>query len=272
MNYQSAATRSRVVLALLCVWTASAIGLVVVNVLRLDLVNRVGSGQPVSLEEARASDSLVSGAALASSGVYVLAAIAVLMWLHRVVRNNQMLGERYLRFSPGFAVGCWFIPFANLVFPYQAVREAWGASDPELPWSTSDTRPRSRSSGLVLAWWLTFIAGSLAGLATLGFGPSSGVDVLTRVRAITYITVVQEALHLAAALLLIAVVTRLTSRQDQKTQSMLAAALARPTPPAYAAAAITGPGFMPPGFAQSAGMSPPPPPPPPALPPPPPPR
>ena len=218
MTYQPAATRSRVVIALLIVWIAGAIGLVVVNLLRLNLVNRIASGQLVTLNEARASDSLVSGVALASVGVYVLAGIAVLMWLHRVVRNNQSLGERYLRFSPGFAVGCWFIPFVNLVLPYQAVREAWGASDPELPWSTPDTRRRSGSSGLVLAWWLTFIAGSLAGLATLGFGPSSGVDVLTRVRAITYITVVQEALHLAAVLLLIAVVARLTSRQGSRNQ------------------------------------------------------
>ena len=270
MNYQSAATRSRAAIALLGVWMASAVGLVVVNLFRLDLVNRVGSGQRVGLDEARASDSLVSGAALASSGVYVLAAIAVLMWLHRAVRNNHILGERDLRFSPAFAVGCWFIPFANLVLPYQAVREAWGAADPELPWSTPESRRGSRGSGLVLAWWLTFILGSLAGLATLGFGPNSDVDVLTRVRAITYITVVQEGLHLAAALLFIAVVTRLTSRQDQKAQSMLAAALAQSTPPAYAAPAMAGPGFMPPGFAHAAGMSPPPPPP--APPPPPPPR
>ena len=268
MNYQSADTRSRAVIALLIVWMVSAIGLVVVNLLRLGLVNRIASGQAVTLDEARTSDSLVSGAALASVGVYVLAAIAVLMWLHRVARNNQSFGERDLRFSPGLAVGVWFIPFANFVRPYHAVREAWAASDPQLPWSTPETRRHSRGSGLVLAWWLTFIAGSLVSVATLGYGPDSGVDAVTRVTAITYITVVQETLHLAAALLLIAVVRRLTSRQDQKAQSMLAAVLARPTPPAYAIPAISS-GFIPPGFAAQAGMSPPPPPPaPPPLPPP----
>lgn len=269
MNYQSAETRSRAVIALLLVWIASALGLVVVNLLRLDLVNRIASGQPVSLDEARASDNLVSSVALAHVGVYVLAAIAVLMWLHRAVRNSHILGERYLRFSPGFAVGCWFIPFANLVLPYQAVREAWGASDPALPWSTPDTRRRSRGGGLVVAWWLTFIAGSLAGAASVGFGPNSNTDPLTSVRAITYIALAQAALTFVAALLLIAVVTRLTSRQDQKAQALLAAALAQPMPPAYAAPATAGPGFIPPGFVVQAGMAPPPPPP---APPPPPPR
>lgn len=270
MNYESAETRSRAVIALLVVWMVSAIGLVVVNLLRLGLVNRIAAGQPVTLDEARASDSLVSGAALASVGIYVLAAIAVLMWLHRVVRNNQSFGERDLHFSPGLAVGVWFIPFANFVRPYHAVREAWAAADPQLPWSTPETRRRSRGGGLVLAWWLTFISGSLAGVATLGYGPNSDVDALTRVTAITYITVVQQTTQLAAALLLIAVVTRLTSRQDQKAQSMITAALAQPTPPAYASPSMVSPGFMPSGFAAQAGMSPPPPPP--APPPPPPPR
>lgn len=268
MNYESAAARSRVVIVLLIVWIAGAIGLVVVNLLRLDLVNRIAAGQPVSLAEARASDSLVGGVALASSGVYVLAAIAVLMWLHRVVRNNQRLGERYLRFSPGFAVGCWFIPFANFVLPYQAVREAWGASDPGLPSSTSDSRRRARGRGLVVAWWLTFIVGSLIGTASLGFGPNSNADPLTSVRAITYITLVQEALHFVAALLLIAVVTQLTSRQDQKAHAMVAALLAQPPPYVQTSPAMAGPGFMPPGFAHAAGMSPPPPPTPPPPPPP----
>jgi hypothetical protein len=105
---------------------AAAIGLVVVSLIRLDLVNRIAAGQTVSLDDASASDALVSNVARVSGGVYLLTAIAVLLWLHRVVQNNQILGERYLRFSPAFAVGCWFIPFANLVLPFRAVREAWG--------------------------------------------------------------------------------------------------------------------------------------------------
>lgn len=38
---------------------ADAIGLIVVNLLRLDLVNRCAAGQTVSLQDARASDTLV---------------------------------------------------------------------------------------------------------------------------------------------------------------------------------------------------------------------
>lgn len=268
MSYQSATTRSRLVVVGLALWLVSAIALVIVNLLRLDLVNRIASGQSVSFDEATSSDNLVTGVARVGVGVYLLTAIFVLIWLHRVVRNNHASGERYLRFSPAWAVGCWFVPFLNFVVPYQAVREAWGGSDPELPWSTPDTRRRSRGSPLIAVWWLTFIGGSLVGLAAIGFGPNSGIDPLTRVRAITYITIVQEAIELAAALLVIAIVARLTARQDQKSEAMMRAALAAPSPSGSLAPAMAGPGFIPPGFAQQAGMTPPQPP---AAPPPPPP-
>lgn len=265
VSYQPAAARSRAVRALLIVWMVTAMALIVANLLRLNLVNSIAAGQPVSVQDAAGSDSLVTNVARLSVGVYVLAAIALLMWLHRVVRNNHVLGERYLRFSPALAVGCWFIPFANLVLPFQAVREAWGAADPELPSSTPDTRNSSRGSGLVVAWWLTFILGSLVGLASIGYGPNSGVDAFTRVRAATYITVVQEALHIAAALLLIAVVMRLTTRQEQKSSRVQAIPYAASaSPPSYGdvTPAPTRPAFMPACVSQYAGLPPPPAPPP----------
>jgi hypothetical protein len=52
-----------------------------------------------------------------------------------------------LRFTPGWAVGWWFVPFANLVKPFQTVRELWKASDPGAPdWWGSETLP-------VIGWW-----------------------------------------------------------------------------------------------------------------------
>ena len=62
---------------------------------------------------------------LASTGflVWLGTATAVLMWVHRAYRNLPALGARDMAYSPGWAVGWWFIPFLNLVRPYQVVRE-----------------------------------------------------------------------------------------------------------------------------------------------------
>ena len=74
------------------------------------------------------------------------AALAVPMWIHRCYRNLPALGSRG-HFSPAWAAGCWFVPIANLVLPYGAVRDVWAAS-----------RPRGRwNAGLVAAWWLAWL-------------------------------------------------------------------------------------------------------------------
>ncbi len=56
------------------------------------------------------------------------------------------------RFSNGMAIGGWFIPLANAVLPYLALRDAWrrGAND-EQGW-------------LVAAWWLSYLAATLLGV------------------------------------------------------------------------------------------------------------
>jgi hypothetical protein len=52
------------------------------------------------------------------------------MWVHRTYRNLPSLGASDLNYSPGWAVGYYFIPILNLFRPYQVMRETWQASDP----------------------------------------------------------------------------------------------------------------------------------------------
>jgi Domain of unknown function (DUF4328) len=56
---------------------------------------------------------------------FVGSAVAVPMWMHRAYRNLPALRAQALRWSPGWAAGGWFIPFANLVIPFQVMRELW---------------------------------------------------------------------------------------------------------------------------------------------------
>lgn len=76
--------------------------------------------------------------------VGLLAIIFYLVWFSRVytfIRATRG-GTKY---SNGMAIGGWFIPFANFVMPYLALRDAWrrGANDD--------------SGFLVGVWWLCYI-------------------------------------------------------------------------------------------------------------------
>jgi hypothetical protein len=71
---------------------------------------------------------IVSISAILQLGVRVICVVLFLTWLYRVFRNLPAIGARNLEFSPGWAIGWWFIPFANLVQPYKVVKELYGES------------------------------------------------------------------------------------------------------------------------------------------------
>ena len=56
--------------------------------------------------------------------------ISLLVWIYAAHANLPALRGTNLEFSDGWAVGWFFVPIANLVKPYQVVREIWRSSDP----------------------------------------------------------------------------------------------------------------------------------------------
>ena len=150
--------------AALAAWIASAALQVIADATRISVVSAVINGTGVSLDDAQNSDRLVSLAALIHLGVFVLAAVAFLMWLYRAVANNHALGAYELRFTPGWAVGWWFVPLANLVCPLQIIAEAWRAADPSASRSTAELRARLRTPAIVITWWLLYLIGNVIAL------------------------------------------------------------------------------------------------------------
>jgi len=80
------------------------------------------------METAQLLDTLVRIASLLYLGIWIAAAILFLKWVYRSNRNAREMGVAGLKFTPGWAVGCYFVPFANLGLPFLAMREIWNAS------------------------------------------------------------------------------------------------------------------------------------------------
>jgi hypothetical protein len=112
-----------------------------------------------------------SGLIVGAAGVAL--AVLSIVWLYRVVRNHVALG-RQVRWSPGWAIGGWFLPPVVYVIPFLVLRESWQASDPAAP-AGSTTWRRSAESPALWAWFLlysvapvVFIAIGVSQFATLG--------------------------------------------------------------------------------------------------------
>lgn len=122
----------------LFVFFAATLVLTVVALLsgwiELRLLGRiVADPASVSSVEADASDRRQALIGMLQLLLYLGTVLAFLVWFRRAYRNLPILGAESLRFSNGWAVGAWFVPFLNLVRPKQLADDIWRASDPALP-------------------------------------------------------------------------------------------------------------------------------------------
>ncbi|MDZ4276264.1 MAG: DUF4328 domain-containing protein [Erythrobacter sp.] len=93
--------------------------------------------------------------------IYFGSVIAVGMWIHRAHANLHEAGIPGLEFSPGWAVGWYFIPIAFLFKPFQAMRELWNASH-----QTGNSLSAPAPGNLSLWWGLWIISNILANIST----------------------------------------------------------------------------------------------------------
>lgn len=175
----------------------------------------------------RVGNLLVALVGLTKLAVYFATLVAFLMWLHSAYENLSAFAPK-TDFSPGWAVGYWFIPFVNLVLPYRVVKETWIKSDPAVDFSAgfADAGERARSTAPVAVWWLFWLAANVSGqvyyrLSNGGRAADSSAEIAG---------VANNALLIAAATLAAAVVWTIDQMQSEKGPR-LATDISSPPPP-----------------------------------------
>lgn len=154
-------------------------------------------------------------------GVRALLFVLFLMWFQRAYRNLPALGREDLSASSTEAVLCFFIPFLNLVRPYQLAQEIWRGSD----LSTLDPNQKVVFSSALVGWWWAFLWISIllraAAWYTSRYTGLAG-DVLISGEALVAVWFAMGAIlmQMIAALLGLHVVKTITTNQDEKFRRM----------------------------------------------------
>ncbi len=139
----------------------------------------------------------------------LVAGICFLVWTYRLSRNLRVLGVVGLKFTPGWAVGYFFIPIISLWKPYQVFQEIWRASDPG---------PAPRSGGA----WQNLPVPALLGFWWVLWMISNVIDRLAaQAPNDPEAEMVSAVFSLVSALLALCVVRLFTVRQE-KTARLLA--------------------------------------------------
>ena len=132
--------------------------------------------------------------------VFIILGITFLRWIYRTNRNLAALSGEEMRFTPGWSVGWYFIPIANLFKPYQAMKEIWEISH----------KNQSEPSLTLILWWACWLISNYLGefaleyvmgsesvaqysVSTLIYIASDGFDVVLNIVALILVTQIGKA-------------------------------------------------------------------------------
>lgn len=148
--------------------------------------------------------------------VLLLTAIPVCLWTFRAHANLHEGGIAGLHFSPGWAVGSFFVPVLNLWVPFQAMRELVNRSEGE----PADFA--AGSVGDVTSWWACHIAAFILSCITTVIAL---VPLLTNAwfttppAATSFLGLLNIVLWIGSAVYLLKVIVRVTQAQRHGVSS-----------------------------------------------------
>lgn len=202
-------TRAVAAIVLLTIVATADFAGVASGIFQAIILHRIAGGAHVSEATIVLNDLVYAGIGIVQSLAILMTAIVFLMWLHRAYANLGEVGTRVTRFTPGWAVGFWFIPILNVFRPYQVVSETWRRSE----WLNAPGISTEKSPAVVGWWWLSFlVSGTLGRIFARRIGAAEFID---EVIGATWLGVLADTASCIAALLAIAVVSGIDRHQQR---------------------------------------------------------
>ncbi|RIQ12651.1 DUF4328 domain-containing protein [Jiangella rhizosphaerae] len=227
---------------------------------RIGYVSDVLESGGIDPSRAEDADAFVGVAAVLWLLLFLATAVVFIVWQYRHAANARLLGAQGGVSSPGWAIGGWFIPLANLVIPAINVYSNAQTSDTQGRHGAADER---RGSAIVVVWAVCWgLAASLERGAQASVPDELSADYLDRLKSADGLSLAANIGYIAAAVLAIVMVRTLTRRQEAALAARPALAGGQPYgawPPPYGHGqqAYGQPGYGQPGYGQP-GYGPPP--------------
>ncbi|MFI7289218.1 DUF4328 domain-containing protein [Streptomyces anulatus] len=159
------------------------------------------------------------------TSAFLASGVLFIIWFHRTRRNAEVFEPGVQRMGPGWAVGGWFVPVANLWFPYRVASGIWEASvrlHPDGGWRTV---PKT----VLNLWWGGWIVSVLASrIAVSQWNRAQEPEEISDAAALV---AAADALDLVAAVLAIAFVRAVTRMQVERAGIRQAATAPAPAAP-----------------------------------------
>jgi hypothetical protein len=144
--------------------------------------------------------------------IFLGTSISYCMWVYRSHKNLSSFKAAHLNFTPGWAVGWFFVPVMMLWKPFQAVVEITCASHPE---ADTENWPAQQTPTLLKWWWAAWIISQVLNRVDLKIAMSK--DPAT-VALAPWFSAFTSLPNMAAGLLALMVVRLIYARQQEKAK------------------------------------------------------
>lgn len=179
------------------------------DAMQLHLLNSV----PLTQAQAAANDARQREVAWLHLGIYLLTVILFARWIYCVSANCHGFGAQGMKFSPGWSVGCYFVPFTNLYRPFEAMREIWKVSEDPVHWKTA------ADEHLLRWWWGTWLLSGALG--QLSFRLSSDARGISALRDSTTASILSGVSEIALCVVAMSLVSAIFERQEKLVGNVL---------------------------------------------------
>jgi hypothetical protein len=182
----------------------------------MNLIQRIESGESVTVEEVARNDDRQAVMAVVYIAALIVNAPLFISWFHRAYKNLPSLGVSG-RYGSGWAIGGWFVPILAMWRPLQIANDTWRASDLEL--ARTDARENEGESSVPTrqyVWWWSWVAGGIAGSAS--FRSPGTAEKISEFKLSTSIQLASDGLLLVSAVLAITVIVSTSRRQRERFQ------------------------------------------------------
>jgi len=213
--YRSTANLGRALRILLACDAAVALINVIGGIAAIGRIHAMTSFGSDVLLSGTVPQPLPTGLSLLLSFVAIATGIVWLVWQHRAQSNLFAMRAPDLDFTPGWAVGWWFVPVANFFMPFKTMRE--------LSRGSGDNR-----NTVLTGWWASWIGrfsllliAAVVGVGGLVRSPVTNRIVGYRVSStimVREIIVVGYALSAVAAMLALHVVRGIDEAQAARIE------------------------------------------------------
>lgn len=164
----------------------------------------------ITVEAAETNDARQALIGLIYIVAYLTTTIVFGRWIYVANVNCRGFGATGMKFTPGWAVGGYFVPILNLFRPYQAMKEIWQASSNPRRW---ENEPVSR---ILPIWWTLWLVSNFIG--QIVFRTSQAADTAEELQNVTVISMIGSLADIALVLVAISMVTKIIAMQVRLTQ------------------------------------------------------